>query len=120
MEGVRDTEKILAAMRDMIAPLSSSVASLSSQLNLGVQEINQQISGIQGQMIAAEKNFQTLQQAHTELAKQTAANFEQMRVIHEQALLQCIQDRETAESALRDELKGMIQTMRDEIQDIQK
>eukprot|EP00959_Pyramimonas_sp_CCMP1952_P250039 5227117-Pyramimonas_sp.AAC.1 len=43
-----------------------------------------------------------------------------MRVIHEQALLQCIQDRETAESALRDELKGMMQTMRDEIQDIQK
>ncbi|CAK0886243.1 unnamed protein product [Prorocentrum cordatum] len=116
MEGVRDTEKILAAMRDMIASLSSSVAGLSSQLNLGVQEINQQISGIQGQMIAAEKNFQTLQQAHTELAKQTAANFEQMRVIHEQALLQCIQDRETAESALRDEFKGMIQTMRGEIQ----
>eukprot|EP00959_Pyramimonas_sp_CCMP1952_P349200 7316374-Pyramimonas_sp.AAC.1 len=43
-----------------------------------------------------------------------------MRAIHEQALLQCIQDRETAESALRGELKGMTQTMRDEIQDIQK
>eukprot|EP00959_Pyramimonas_sp_CCMP1952_P284306 5943366-Pyramimonas_sp.AAC.1 len=62
-------------------------------------------------MVAAENNFQTLQQAHAELAKQTASNSEQMRAIHEQAFLQCVQDRETAESALRDELKGMIQTM---------
>eukprot|EP00959_Pyramimonas_sp_CCMP1952_P028700 601959-Pyramimonas_sp.AAC.1 len=41
-----------------------------------------------------------------------------MRAIHEQALLQCIQDRETAESAIREELKGTIQTMRDEIQNL--
>eukprot|EP00959_Pyramimonas_sp_CCMP1952_P336036 7036260-Pyramimonas_sp.AAC.1 len=69
-------------------------------------------------MIAAEKNFQSLQHARTELAKQTTANFDQMRAIHEQALLQCIRGREAAESSLRDELKGMIQTMRDEIQDL--
>ena len=103
------------ALRELISPLYLSVDSLSDQLSRGVTEINTQISGTQGQMLSAEKNFQTLQNAHTELAKTTQANFECMRQVQEQALQHIVQDSEVQVGRAKEEMLGFIQAVKDEI-----
>eukprot|EP00959_Pyramimonas_sp_CCMP1952_P452506 9466697-Pyramimonas_sp.AAC.1 len=56
-----------------------------------------------------------LQSAHADLAKATRENFESIRLIQEQVLQQAIQDREIAEGRSMEDVKGMIQVMKDEI-----
>ena len=125
-EGTDGYNEMMNALKELISPLSVSVDSLSSQLNRGVQEINTQISGIQGQMLQAEQNFQELQRAHLELSRSTQQNFdeirksqeanlERIRVIQEQSLMQHIQDTEISASRMREEFIGYVQSIKDEI-----
>eukprot|EP00959_Pyramimonas_sp_CCMP1952_P328099 6868790-Pyramimonas_sp.AAC.1 len=66
-------------------------------------------------MLQPAKNFQMLQTAHADLAKATRENVDSIRLIQEQALQQAIQDREIAEGKFMEDVKGMIQVMKDEI-----
>ena len=60
-EGTGSTvnSEMMNALKELIMPLSRSVDSLGKQIDAGVREINIQISGIQGQMIQAEKTFRS-------------------------------------------------------------
>eukprot|EP00959_Pyramimonas_sp_CCMP1952_P000375 7219-Pyramimonas_sp.AAC.1 len=103
----------MAALRELVSPLSRSVDSLGTQLNLGIPETNRQIPGIQGQMLQVDHLFQMLQSAPADLAKATRESFESIRLIQEQALEQAIQHREIAEGEIMEDVNGMIQVMKD-------
>ena len=70
---------MIEALKELISPLSRSVDGLATQLDLGAKEINLQISGIQGQMIEAEKDFQRFQQSHIDFCAETQRNFAQLK-----------------------------------------